>query len=149
MTSCPAFPGLDKAAAAAKADEYLASYGGAFGAGQGELTRSGIAADSAGGFTASYTQSYKGIPVFGALLKAHVDADGALTSVNGLRRAGHQPVHRRRGVSKAEAASRAVALVKTSPAMASNGGTAKAQDLQVVSNQLMVYRTGVDQGRRR
>ena len=79
----PGVSGTDKAAAAAKADEYLASYGGAFGAGQGELTRSGIAADSAGGFTASYTQSYKGIPVFGALLKAHVNADGALTSVNG------------------------------------------------------------------
>ena len=49
-------------------------------------------------------------------------------------------------VSKAEAASRAVALVKTSPVMASNGGTVKAQDLQVFSNQLMVYRTGVTKG---
>jgi Zn-dependent metalloprotease len=141
----PGVAGNGKAAAAAKADTYLASHGGAFGAGQGELTRSGIAADSAGGFTASYTQSYKGIPVFGALLKAHVNADGALTSVNGYA-APDIDVSTEPRVSEGEAADRAVALVKTSPAMARNGGTAKAKDLRVVNNQLMVYRTGVTKG---
>ena len=141
----PDVSGSGKAAAAAKADQYLASYGGAFGAGQGQLTRSAVTADSAGGFTASYTQSYKGVPVFGALLKAHVNAEGALTSVNGYAAPGIDMSVTPR-VSKGDAASRAVALVKTSPSMAINGGTAKVQDLKVVSNQLMVYRTGVTKG---
>jgi Zn-dependent metalloprotease len=141
----PGVAGASKSEAGAKADQYLASYGGAFGAGQGELTRTGIAADSAGGWTASYSQSYKGVPVFGALLKAHVDAAGALTSVNGFASPGIN-LSTTPTFSKSDAAGRAVALVKTSPAMASNGGTAKAKDLQVVSNQLMVYRTGVTKG---
>ena len=37
-------------------------------------------------------------------------------------------------------------MVKQSPALARNGGTAKAQDLKVVGNTLMVYRTGVTKG---
>ena len=32
----------------------------------------------------TYTQEYKGVPVFGSLLRAHVDKDGDLTSVNGF-----------------------------------------------------------------
>lgn len=141
----PGVEGSSRAAAAAKADQYLASYGGAFGAGKGQLTRTGITADSAGGWTASYSQSYKDVPVFGALLKAHVSEAGALTSVNGFA-APDINLSTTPSLSKAGAAGRAVALVKTSPAMASNGGTVKAKDLQVASSQLMVYRTGVTKG---
>src|SRR5690349_20390859 len=65
----PGVDGSDRASAAAKADRYLSSYGGAFGARQNQLTRTGIASDSAGGWTATYSQSYQGVPVFGALLK--------------------------------------------------------------------------------
>ena len=40
-----------------------------------------------------------------------------------VRRAGHRRVHRARGCPRPRPPARAVALVKTSPAMASNGGT--------------------------
>ena len=58
-------------------------YGAAFGAGAGQLTRSEITSDGYGGWTSSYTQSYKGVPVFASRIKAHVNADGALTAVSG------------------------------------------------------------------
>jgi Zn-dependent metalloprotease len=141
----PDVNGSGKAAAAAKADQYLASYGGAFGAGQNQLTRTGITSDSVGGWTASYSQSYQGVPVFGALLRAHVDASGALTSVNGYA-APNINVSTTPRLSTANAAARAVALVRTSPAMARNGGTVQAKSLQVVNNNLMVYREGVTKG---
>jgi Zn-dependent metalloprotease len=141
----PGVGGAGKTAAAAKADQYIASYGGAFGAGKDQLARTGIAADSAGGWTATYTQSYQGVPVFGAMLKAHVNDAGALTSVNGFA-APNIDLSTTPRFSKADAAARAVTLVKTSPAMASNGGTAKAKDLQVVGSQLSIYRSGVTKG---
>jgi Zn-dependent metalloprotease len=79
------------------------------------------------------------------MLRVNLDATGALTSVNGFASPGIDLSTDAR-VSKADAAQRAVALVKTSPAMARNGGVAKAADLQVKSNQLMVYRTGIVKG---
>ena len=35
------------------------------------------------GWTIAFGQEYKGIPVFGAQLRANLDKDGDLTSVNG------------------------------------------------------------------
>jgi Zn-dependent metalloprotease len=141
----PGVAGSGKASAAAKADQYLASYGGAFGAGQDQLTRTGVAPDSAGGWTATYSQSYQGVPVFGARLNAHVSSTGALTSVNGFAAPGIN-VSTTPRLSKSDAAARALALVRTSPALARNGGTVHAKNLQVVSNDLMIYREGVTKG---
>ncbi len=141
----PSVAGDSKAAAAAKTDAFMAQYGGAMGAGQGELTRSDSSSDGFGGWTNTYTQSYKGVPVFAGVLKAHVDAGGALTAVSGYASPGIDLSTSPR-VSQIASAANAIALVKTSPAEAANGGTAKAKDLRVVSNKLMVYRTGVTKG---
>ena len=141
----PNVSGSGKAAAGAKADKYLASYGGAFGAGAGELSRQKIEADLAGGWTATYTQSYKGIPVFGAVLRAHVDPDGALSSVNGFA-APDIDLSTDARQSKSDAAARAIAFVKSSPSSARNGREAQRLGLKATQNDLIVYREGAIKG---
>ncbi len=141
----PSVAGDSRTAAAAKTDAFLSKYGAAFGAGAGQLTRSDIASDGQGGWTSSYTQSYKGIPVFAGLIKAHVSAAGALTGVAGYA-APDIDLSTSPRFSRTESADQALALVKTSPALARNGGLAKAKDLKVISNTLMVYRSGVTKG---
>jgi Zn-dependent metalloprotease len=141
----PSVAGDSKAAAAAKTDAFLSQYGAVFGAGEGELTRSEVTSDGYGGWTSSYTQSYKGVPVFASRIKAHVNADGALTAVSGYASPGIDLSTTPR-FSQGASADQAIAMVKTSPALARNGGTAKAKDLKVVANTLMIYRTGVTKG---
>jgi Zn-dependent metalloprotease len=141
----PGVAGDSKSAASAKADQYLAKYGGAFGAGKGELTRQSLAPDSAGGYTATYTQSYKGIPVFGAVLKAHVDDTGDLTSVNGYAAPGINLSTDVRQ-SKSQAATRAIEFVRSSPASARSGREAARKGLQATHNDLLVYRDGAIKG---
>ena len=141
----PSVAGDSRSAAADKADAFVAQFGGTFGAGAGQLTRSDTASDGQGGWTSTYTQSYKGIPVFAGIVKAHVNADGALTAASGYA-APDIDLSTAPRLSKADAADRAIAVVKTSPALARNGGLAKAKDLKVVSNTLMVYRTGITKG---
>ncbi len=141
----PSVAGDSKAAAAAKTDAFLSQYGAAFGAGAGQLTRSQITSDGHGGWTSSYNQSYKGVPVFASRIKAHVNADGALTGVSGYA-APDINVSTTPRLSQGASADQAIAMVKTSPSLARNGGTAKAKDLSVVGNTLMIYRTGVTKG---
>ena len=78
----PGVSASDKAGATAKADAYLAKYAAAFGAGKDQLKREEVTSTNVG-WTISYTQEYKGVPIFGSLLRAHVDKQGDLTSVNG------------------------------------------------------------------
>ena len=65
-----------------KADAFLRQYARAFGAPYAQLVRDGISKDRHGS-TVSYTQRYRGIPVFGTAIRVHIDEDGDLTSVNG------------------------------------------------------------------
>ena len=86
-------PGRSLAArAAATADEkktsaaaFLDRHGRAFGlsTGAAELTLRRAETDRLGHTHFTYTQEHAGVPVFGAVLKAHFDQDGALTVVNG------------------------------------------------------------------
>ena len=75
--------------------------------------------------------------MFASRIKAHVNADGALTGVSGYASPDISLSTTPR-FSQGASADQAVALVKTSPALARNGGTAKAKDLKVVGNTLMV-----------
>ena len=68
----PTIEGDSSRGAVEKATAYLDHYAPAFGARASELTQSAVAANPYG-WTISYTQSYKGVPVFGAVLKANVD----------------------------------------------------------------------------
>ena len=75
----PSFDGT----AAAKASSYVTEYAETFGAAQDQLKQSEVTTDQLG-TTVSFVQEYKGLPVFGAELRAHVDKAGDLTSVSGV-----------------------------------------------------------------
>ncbi len=69
---------------AAKANDFIGEYGDILGLESGSgLVRTDTAIDRQGAVHLSYKQVYKGLPVFGASVKAHVDAQGDLTAVNG------------------------------------------------------------------
>ena len=96
------------------------------------------------GTTVSYRQVHRGVPVFGALLRAHLDHQGDLTSVNGFAAPDlDQSVKPR--LTAAQAGTRAVAAVKADPP-GHNGVAGSTTGLKAVSSDLMVYRTGSVRG---
>ncbi|MFC5179592.1 M4 family metallopeptidase [Nocardioides taihuensis] len=136
----PGVQAESSAQAAAKATSYLDKYAPAFGARPDELVQ-GKTLSTPYGWTVTYTQSYRGVPVFGAMLKANVDRQGDLTSVNGYAAPGltlsTTPQH-----SATEAAQRAIAFVKAHPAE----GVKDMSGLEATVNQLVVYRMGAVKG---
>ena len=106
--------------AIAKATTYLDKFAPAFGARPGELDQTEVYADKAG-WSVTFSQSYQGVPVFGGELKAHVDREGALTSVNGYV-APDISLDVTPTVSKAQASSRALSAVRAKPAGYEDGG---------------------------
>ena len=141
-TNCDLLPEFD-GTAPAKAEAYLDRFGGAFGAPASQLDRADVT-QSKLGTTVTYTQSYKGVPVFGSMLKANVDNAGDLTSVNGFAVPGLDLSVVPR-LSQADAAARAVTAVKADPP--SHGETPASTDgLRAASTDLVVYRTGATAG---
>src|SRR6185503_20465278 len=69
-----------------KAHGFFAQYGGLFGVKDAntELTELSTFTDGKGATHIAYQQVYKGVPVFAAILQAHVDANQALTAMNGV-----------------------------------------------------------------
>jgi Zn-dependent metalloprotease len=126
-----------------KAREYLDKYAAAFGAQSGELTQTEIRSDRYG-TTVSYRQTHRGVPVFGALLRAHLDKQGDLTSVNGFA-APDLTLSVVPRLTAAQAGQRAVAAVKADPP-GHNGAKASTAGLKAVSSDLMIYRTGATRG---
>ncbi len=129
-----------------KATRYLDRFAGAFGARAGELTQSEVYSDQ-GGFSVTFTQAYKGVPVFGAELKAEVNREGALTSVNGFAAPGLSLSTSPRFTER-EASARALSVVKARPDGYQDGGQPKSftKGLKVRSIDLMIYRTGSSRG---
>ncbi|HET6290249.1 MAG TPA: M4 family metallopeptidase, partial [Amycolatopsis sp.] len=129
-----------------KATRYLDRFAGAFGARASELKQSEVYSDR-GGHSVTFTQSYKGVPVFGAELKAEVNREGALTSVNGFAAPGLSLSTSPR-FSESEASARALAMVKARPDGYQDGGVPKGftKGLKVRSIELMIYRTGSTRG---
>ncbi len=74
-----------KAAGPARARAFFDRYGGVFGITEagGELIGVRSVRDAFGGEHASFIQTYGGVPVFGAQLKAHFDGRGELYAANG------------------------------------------------------------------
>jgi Zn-dependent metalloprotease len=129
--------------ATAKAGAYLDRFGSAFGVSAAQLDRSDVTRTNTG-TTVSYTQEYKGVPVFGSMLKANVDKAGDLTSVNGFAVPGLDLSVDPR-LSAADAAARALTAVKADPP--SQGEKPAATDgLRAASTDLVVYRTGATAG---
>ncbi|WP_244928700.1 M4 family metallopeptidase [Nocardioides sp. W7] len=139
----PSVEATSRTSAAAKASAYLDEYAAAFGARRAELEQ-GEVRSTTGGWTVEYHQSYRGVPVFGGELRAHVDAQGDLTAVNGFAvpdlDLSVTPV-----LSRSDAAERAVDLVRNAP-VGDRDATAGAPDLEAVSTELMVYRLGSTRG---
>ena len=81
--------------------------------GPAELQQSAVR-KTVNGWTVEFTQSHRGVPVFAAELRAHVDAEGDLTSVNGFAVPGLDLDVTPR-VSKADAAARALRMVGSAP----------------------------------
>ena len=138
----PGVSGSSRTDAGAKADRYLAEFGPAFGAASGQLDRPGVTSDGHGGWTATYTQHYRGIPVFGAMLRAHVDSEGDLTAVNGYAAPDLDLTVQPR-LSEADAGRTAVATVKADPP---GGQDTDTSGLGAGDTTLTVYRTGLPKG---
>jgi Zn-dependent metalloprotease len=139
----PSVEGDTLAAARDKADAYLDRFATNFGARPGELQRSEVAKSPAG-WTVTYTQSYKGVDVFGSMLRVQVDREGDLTSVNGYAAPGLSLSVEPR-ISAADAGRRAVGLVKEDPP----GHEGEKVDLTGIgagSTDLVVYRMGATRG---
>jgi Zn-dependent metalloprotease len=141
----PSRPAGDRAAAVAKAAAYLDTYATNFGARADELQQREVFADKAG-WSITFRQSHRGVPVFGAELKAHVDREGDLTSVNGFAAPGLD-LSVTPGLTRSEASSRALSAVRAKPSGHEDGMPAAfKQGLQVRSAELMIYRTGSPRG---
>ena len=133
-----------KSGAAAKADAYLDKDAANFGARPDELSRRSVKTSSVG-WTVTYTQSYRGVPVFGSLLRAQVDRAGDLTSVNGYAAPGLDLSVTPR-LTAAQAARRAVAVVKAEPPTGHDGSAASTKGVRAAATDLMIYRTGSTRG---
>jgi Zn-dependent metalloprotease len=140
-------PGM-KAQPQGKAKGFLEKFGGLLGvADAGDLTQISASKDAYGSTHITYRQKYKGLPVFGGILKVHVDAAGDLTAVNGTLVPAIELSTNPR-LSAKDAKARAIALVKADPPTASTDAAVKVKGdkLRAESNQLVVYRTGLVKG---
>nr|WP_281386078.1 M4 family metallopeptidase [Nocardioides luti] len=139
----PRLGGSSQAGAIAKADAFVTTNAAALGAGPGELVRSRVTT-SPYGRTVVYTQQYHGVPVFGAMVKANLDGQGDLTSVNGYA-APDLDLAVTPAVPASTAASYAVANVKADPP-GLRGRTADVSTVRATASKLLVYRTGSTKG---
>ena len=140
----PGVTGDSSGAAVSKASTYLDEYGAAFGARDGQLSQTGVQSYRYG-WIVRFRQTYQGLPVFGAELKANIDREGNLTAVSGFA-APDLDLSTTPRFSQEQAAERAVATVRTSPPTGANGRDGDLAGIRAVDPELMVYRLGVTRG---
>ncbi len=109
----PDVAGDSKSEAIDKAEAYLDRFGSAFGAADGQLERTEVSQTPIGR-TVSYTQQYRGVEVFGSMIRANLDRSGDLTSVNGYA-APDLDLSVDPRISAATAGKRAVSTVQVRP----------------------------------
>jgi Zn-dependent metalloprotease len=141
-------PGDSAATAHGKSNDFLAEYGALLGvsdAGQ-ELVSSSASVDALGSTHITYRQVYNGVPVFGGIVKTHVDKAGDLTAVNGVF-VPDVSVDTTPRLSAAQAVERAIAAVVADPPADESGAVARigAGDLSGAAK-LYVYRLGLVRG---
>ena len=140
----PDFAGNSTAKAVRKATAYLDRFGAAFGADQGRLVQASVR-QNAFGRTITYTQQYKGVDVFGSMIRVNLDKTGDLTSVNGYAAPGLDLSVKPR-ISADAAAKRAVGAIKADPPTADGGGSADTAGVEAAQSDLVVYRMGSIKG---
>jgi Zn-dependent metalloprotease len=141
------FPGNRDNSPRGKAHGFFAQYGGLFGVkdASNELTEISAFTDNQGVNHLSYQQKYKGIPVFAAILQAHLSPQNELTVMNGV----FVPdinVNTTPSLGVADAAERAIADVTAHPPL--NDATGAPMDvsgLSANSPMLYIYRDGLIQ----
>jgi Zn-dependent metalloprotease len=134
-------PSVQTQSAVAKARGFLTDYAGLFGiTSQGDLVQTGVTTDATGARHLTYEQTYNGVPVFGAMLRAHVDARDNLTAVNGVFVPDIQLTTTTPKLSAGDAGARAIAAVVASPP---GEGSVSPADLRVASAEVFVYRVGL------
>jgi Zn-dependent metalloprotease len=131
------------ARAVGKADAFLDKYAPLLGAPSDQLVRESVSRDRYGS-TVAYTQRYQGVPVFGAMVLAHLDKGGALTSVNGVS-VPNLDLSVDPAFSKAEAGRAAVRTVRADPP-GHDGEAADTSGIRAVKPRLVVYREGLVRG---
>lgn len=134
----------------AKALGFLREYGSLLGAdtAQTELVRVSSSEDAQGDTHITYGQVYKGVPVFGGTVKAHLDGDNNLTAVNGVA-VPEIDVDTTPRLSADQAAARAIAAVVNDPPANEATGVPlrlSPSDLRAASTTLYVYRLGLIRG---
>ncbi|KAA1416998.1 hypothetical protein F0U44_17610 [Nocardioides humilatus] len=127
-----------------KATHYLERFGSAFGARPSELKQSSVYGNKAG-WAVTFKQSYKGLPVYGAELNAHVDREGDLTSVNGFA-APIGSLNTTPRVTKEQASAAALRMSRHHTDKSGDGLPSYTKGVKVRSIQLSVYRMGSTRG---
>jgi Zn-dependent metalloprotease len=140
----PDFAGNSSSKAVAKATAYLDRFGAAFGAGKGQLEQSAVRQDRYG-WTISFSQHYRGVDVFGSLLKVNLDKAGDLTSVAGYAAPGLN-LSVDPSLSAAAAGTKAVDMVHADPAVGDDGKAADTSGIKAKTSKLVVYRLGAIKG---
>lgn len=133
-----------------KAKGFIKQFGGLLGvANAADLVQTAATTDKFGATHVTYEQRYRRLPVFGGVVKVHIDAAGDITAVNGtVIPAIDLAVNPRFSIGEARA--RAVATVKADPPTTSTDAAAKRTGkLRVESARLLVYRTGLVKGEAR
>ncbi len=102
-------------------------------------------ANNAFGRTITYTQQYKGVDVFGSMIRANLDKSGELTSVNGFA-APDLDLSVDPRISSDAAGKRAVGAVRADPPTAHDGAAADTTGIEAISSKLVVYRMGAIKG---
>jgi Zn-dependent metalloprotease len=143
------YPKGTAASKPAKAREFVREFGpllGASGA-DSDLVQTALATDALGATHVTYEQRHNGLPVFGGMVKAHLDANGNLTSVNGAVVPDIE-VDTTPRLSASAAAARAIEAVASDPPEDATGIAAPVSvvSLRAASNQLEIYRTGLTRG---
>jgi Zn-dependent metalloprotease len=140
-------PGNTSQAAKDKAQGFVGEFGGLFGVKNAdtELVEISTFTDKHGATHLSYQQVYKGVPVFAAILQAHLDSNGQLTAMNG----DFVPdiaVDTTPALGADQAAERAIAdVVANPPANEVTGAASDVSGLSAAAPTLYVYRDGLIQ----
>jgi Zn-dependent metalloprotease len=134
--------------ARSKSGDFLREYAPILGAeSESSLVEVSATTDALGATHVTYQQYYRGVPVWAATIKTHVDAAGNLVAVNGVG-VPDLALDTSPRLSAAEAGARAIAAVVADPPSGESGeaATLSAADLRVASARLYVYRLGLPRG---
>lgn len=124
-----------------KANAYLEQYGDVFGAPIDQLVQTSVRADPLG-TAVTFSQRYRGVPVFGSQINVNFDDAGDMIAVNGFA-VPDLDLSVSPGLSRNEAATLAVAAVRADPPQSEDGeATRSLRGLRATEQELVIYRQG-------